>query len=221
MAAHDYTKNSYRYFGGKKNVIFDASDAIKGLAEIGEDAKKVVQATVSDVRSRGPGWIQNGVKKEYNVNPQGEIKKSLVSVYSGGLVNLGGFDVDNVTFKYSGRFLTPVHFGMNPTRRPKTTPYSITMEVLKSKGRKTIHGKSGLGKPFLAKNPNGPKTIVWQRANVGGKVVGRLPIVAFKTVSIPQMIQDGKGETKPAVQKELTDGIKKRFDHHFDRFMLR
>ena len=36
----------------------------------------------------------------------------------------------------------------------------------------------------------------------------------IKTVSVPQMIKDGKGTLKPSVRKELNENIEKRFDHH-------
>jgi len=212
-----------RFYGGKKTFHLDASEVYKGLEKMATAAPNAVKATIADVRSRGPGWIAGGVVQEYSIT-RSEVRGALASVYSGGAANFGGVAVDNVTFHYSGRHLTPVHFSMQPKNRPHQSSqydeYDITMKVFKNRERKKIRGKSGKGKPFLAHSSSqGGKSIVFQRERKGGKLVKRLPISPFKTIAIPQMIQDGDGNTKPKVSKALNDGMEKRFQHHLKRYL--
>lgn len=216
-----------QYYQGHKSLYLDATEVYKGLEKIATAMPKIVKATISDVRSRGQAWISKGVREEYNI-PQSDIKSTFRGTRSNGTVKIGGVEVDNVEFVYNGRFLTPTHFDMQPKSRPfqRTAydEYDITMKVFQKKPRKKIHGKSGKGKPFLAhasrKNQEGGKSIVFQRVRKGGKIVPRLPIDPFKTIAVPQMIQDGKGNTKPSVIKAVGDGMEKRFDNHWKRFLI-
>lgn len=188
-------------------ISVNIDDVIKGLDERKKASKKVVQRTIGDMKTRAPGWVAKAVREEYNVDAA-EVKKSCHPGKYGG-ISFGGEVVDNIALIYKGRVLTPTHFGMKPTARPARKSYTVTAEIKKG-ARKALSSKA-----FLAHSGGGAsKSIPFQRTGTA-----RLPIEAIKTLSVPQMIQDGNGNLKPKVDKTINENLEKRFNHYCKQFL--
>lgn len=195
---------------GKSTIdiaIKNYNEIIKELEAKETKGKKVVNRTIGDFKSRGPGWVSQEVVKEYN------IKKSDVNEHKKGVKNKGsikvkGVKLDEIQIIYKGRSLTPTHFGMKPKVRPKKGPYIVTAQIKKNVQRKAL-GES----VFLATAGNGGETqIPWQR-----KGKERMPIESIKTVSVPQMItNDGVSEL---IHKRLNVEMEKRLKQNMERIM--
>lgn len=195
-------------------VSVDITDVLKTLGKVAGQSERAMKATIQDVKSRAPGWINKAVREDYTIQTA-EIKKSL-KVSKNGTFNLAGIMVDNVTFTYKGRMLTPIHFNMRPKTKPARKRYSITAEIKRGNRRRLI-GKPQYERPaFLASTSGAGSTqIPWQRE---GKA--RLPIVPIKTLSVPQMIAS-QSQVKPNVGKAITEGVAKRAAHQIERFLLK
>lgn len=190
------------------SIQVNIENVIKGLDQKKQDAEKVIRRTVGDVRSRGPGWVSKAVREEYNIAAK-DIKEACHTERAGS-ITLGGTTVDDVALVYRGRVLTPTHFKMKPAARPATgKPYKVTAEIKRGQ-RKTLSSIA-----FLAHSGGADtKQIPFQRR---GKE--RLPIDAIKTLSVPQMIQDGNGNTKPRIEEAINEGIEKRFEHYVEMYL--
>lgn len=198
------------------------------LQGMDEAAERAVKKTVSDFKSRAPGWISSAVTEHYGIK-KAEVKDAITSAKKVGSINIGGVSVDNVAIKYSGRPLTPTHFKMKPTKIPAKrekeyrrvpgarvgkgggvamvkvpVPYSITAEIKKGK-RVTI----GDGQAFLGTN-KGTGMIPFQRTGEG-----RTPVKSIKTVSVPQMVTNP--EVAEQIQKNIDEGLSKRLQHHVEQ----
>lgn len=188
-------------------IHVNLDQVIKGLDKEKELSKKALQRTVGDMRTRGPGWVSKAVREEYNIKA-GDVK-SAMHTEKGGTISFGGVVVDDVSLVYKGRVLTPTHFGMKPTARPARKSYTVTAEIKKG-ARKALSSKA-----FLAHSGGGAsKSIPFQRTGTA-----RLPIEAIKTLSVPQMVQDGNGNLKPSVDKAINENLEKRF-HHYTQLYL-
>ena len=141
-------------------ITVDISQVVAGLDEKQKNAEKAVRRTIGDMRTRAPGWVSKAVREEYNIAAK-DVKASL-SKGDAGVFNIGGINVDNVTLTYSGRVLTPTHFKMKPTSRPKgNKPYTITAEIKKGQ-RKPLGGHT-----FLAGSGGAPRQSSWFLIVVG------------------------------------------------------
>ena len=136
------------------------------VQEIDEKGRKAVKATVSDVKSRAPGWIAQEVTQVYN------IKKSEITPSSGkgakpkkmaGSIQVRGETIEEMTITYSGRLLTPVHFGMTPKTPPAGKSYTLKMQVVK--GQKKVIGRykntRTPGGPYSSWAPAIPRPTAW------------------------------------------------------------
>lgn len=199
------------------------------LQGMDEAAERAVKRTVSDFKSRAPGWIGSAVTEHYGIK-KSDVKDAITGTKKAGKINIGGVAVDNVAIEYSGRPLTPTHFKMKPTRVPAKrekeykrvpgagvgeggsdvamvkapAPYSITAEIKKGK-RVTI----GDGKAFLGTN-KGTGVIPFQRSGDG-----RTPIKSVKTLSVPQMITNP--DVAEQIQKNIDEGLTSRLQHHVEQ----
>lgn len=212
--------------------------AVKNVAELKKEIEKqkeqsenVIKRTMSDFKSRAPGWVSQSVTEVYNIK-----KADVKSCFRGakkaaGKIRIAGTLVDNIQLHYSGRLLTPTHFGMKPGRPPakrlkgkrlvpgqniKSTktvgevaavlppaPYQISYEVYKG-SRKNLSGDV-----FLGANPRGG-FIPFQRTGSD-----RSEIRSIKTTSVPQMITNEKVST--ALSARLDEGLGKRLEHHLEQ----
>lgn len=207
------------------SIQIQAAEALAGIKELEKASQKVIDRTMADIRKRGPTWIGKGVAQEYNIKAGEVAGGKLVKMRVRG----GSSDLE---FKFSGRMLTPTHFNMTP-KAPKPGAYTIKATI--KKGQRATIGKvkkitkkqrQNIGRNFRRQgtrnSPESPPMLVspkglalpFQRTKQPGnfdKVI--------KTISVPQMIKDGDGNTKPAVRKQLNENIEKRFEHYASRLL--
>lgn len=125
---------------------------VADLEAIENGGKKAISNTIKDVKARAPGWIAQEVTQVYN------IKKSEITPSSGkgakpkkmaGSIQVRGETIEEMTITYSGRLLTPVHFGMTPKTPPAGKSYTLKMQVVK--GQKKV-----IGRYKNTRTPGGP-----------------------------------------------------------------
>lgn len=192
-----------------KIVIDGYDDVVREIQAMKAKSEKVVNRTVADFKSRGPGWVSQEVTDIYNIKKKdvNETRKDVVKGKS--KIKIKGAKLDDISIVYRGRVLTPTHFAMKPTMRPvKNKPYVISAVIKKAKGRVALGNRM-----FLANAGNaGTKQIPFQR---DGK--DRYPINAVKTLSVPQMVTN---ETVAEnINKRINTELKKRLQHHLKQVM--
>lgn len=132
-----------------------------------------------------------------------------------GTVRIEGESINNLSLIYTGRLLTPTHFGMKPKARPMSTKdtngkvikkarrYTVTAEIIKGQ-------RKALGSNVFLGSNKGAGYIPFQR-----KGDGRLPINAVKTLSVPQMITN---QTVAAdIELKLQNVLEDRLSHNMKR----
>jgi hypothetical protein len=196
------------------------------VAQIDEQGRKAVKATVRDVKARAPSWIAQEVTSVYNIK-KGEItpsgKNSSKPKKMAGSVSVSGETIEELTITYSGRLLTPVHFGMTPKAPPRGKSYTLKASVLK--GQKKVIGRylntRTPGGPFSQRSHNilmgtgntksdGTSWIPFQRMSKT-----RTDIKKLTTISVPQMITSDR--TNEAIMLRLNTETSKRLEHHMKR----
>lgn len=211
-----------------KIELKDYKQIMSDLGKLEKSARKVVDATTKDFKSRGPGWISQEVTKEYR------IKKAEVSKSSSAGTVKPKLQGDTISIAYKGRVLTPLHFLLTPKAAKgfknsktlvnadnlniaggRTPPTAYARTPRKYKVSVTI--KKGSKKQLLGKNDNpvfiGPNGLPFQRTGDGRK------IDVIRTVSLPQMV--GNEEVQENISKTIDEKLGKRFEHHMKRFMGR
>lgn len=181
--------------------------------------EKALKLTLSDARKAAPGIVADGVRTKYN------IKKADITNGKNVTVRTEGTSLENMKLMYSGRLLTPVHFGMTPKSPPAGKGYTLKAAILKG-GKKTIgsyKSKRTPGGPFSAKSPfvlmstgakgEGTSHIPFQRQAPGHRPTEG--IHKLTTLSIPQMITND--EVAEIIQGKLSDKIKTRLDYHMSK----
>lgn len=201
------------------------------LEQMKKAPRTVLDRTLSDVKKRAPGWISAEVAKEYG------IKKKEVGDGKTSKLKIEGKKMPDVKLVYSGRVLTPTHFGMTP-KVPKAGGGAYTLKASIIKGQKTTLGKvkklskkqrAALGKNFRREGTrtSDHSPIMLMRtgnAKEGGtdyipfqrKSTKRKDVEAIKTVSVPQMIENRAAE---GIRETLNENVGKRLDHHMKRLM--
>ena len=198
----------------------------KKLEENKQAPQKVMKALSSDARKRVPGWVATEVTKTYG------IKKGDITGKKVGNVKVQGSDVRRMKIIYSGRPLTHTHFSMSPKVPKEGGGYTLKATVLKGQ-RKTLGNVKKLTKAqrkAVAKNFTGSGSkssnkspVMLMRANGGQylpfqrKSANRNDIDVVKTVSLPQMVSSKR--TELAIKTAIDDGLRKRLDHHMNRYM--
>lgn len=182
------------------------------VAQIDEQGRKAVKATVRDVKARAPSWIAQEVTSVYNIK-KGEITPS----------GKTGETIEELTITYSGRLLTPVHFGMTPKTAPPGKSYTLRMQVVK--GQKKV-----IGRYLNTRTPGGPYSershnILMGTGNTKAGGVSAIPfqrmsrtrtdIKKFTTISVPSMITSER--TNEKIMTRLQEETVKRLQHNLDR----
>lgn len=207
-------------------LIKDYQKTQKELDQLKKVPKAVLERTVSDMRTRAPGWIASEVTKVYGVS-KSELKPGTKSI---GTIRVSGSKTDNVRIIYRGRVLTPTHFGMTPTS-PKQA-YTLKAGIFK--GQKTQLGKvkklTKKQRRILAKNFRGEGTqssdhspiMLMSTGNAREGGINYIPfqrtsrdrndIKAIKTVSLPQMVSSER--VSPGISRVLNENLEKRLEHH-------
>lgn len=204
-------------------------DIVKQLRKLEQGGEKAVQRTVSDFRSRAPGWVSKGIREHYGVDTAA-IKEAAKGAKRGRpTFKVAGVQVDAVQLEYKGGLLTPLHFKMSPKARPaaqqKTVqripgqkigsgspvamvaqpkPYTVKATIIKGQRSSMPSGT------FIAPG-NGGVSLPFQRSGEG-----RMPIEAVRTLSVPQMID---GRARETIERNISEGLEKRFQHHVEQAM--
>lgn len=199
---------------------------VADLEAIENGGKKAISNTIKDVKARAPGWIAQEVTSVYNIK-KGEItpsgKNSGKPKKMAGSVSVSGETIEELTITYSGRLLTPVHFGMTPKTAPPGKSYTLRMQVVK--GQKKV-----IGRYLNTRTPGGPYSershnILMGTGNTKAGGVSAIPfqrmsrtrtdIKKFTTISVPSMITSER--TNEKILKRLQDETAKRLQHNLDR----
>lgn len=206
--------------------IRNYKQSVAELKSMQGKSRKVIDRLMSDVRTRAPGWIASEVVKEYNIKKR-EITPSKAGKASktAGSIKVQGDTVKTMQLVYTGRMLTPIHFGMTP-KAPRQT-YTLKAEIIKGQkvalgGKKkklTKKQRAQLGKNFTRQGvrtsprspamlmPTGTTYIPFQR-----KSVNRKDIEAIKTISMPQMVSSPR--TQDGITRVLNENLEKRMNQH-------
>lgn len=199
---------------------------VADLEAIENGGKKAISNTIKDVKARAPGWIAQEVTAVYNIK-KGEItpsgKNSSKPKKMAGSVSVSGETIEELTITYSGRRLTPVHFGMTPKTAPPGKSYTLRMQVVK--GQKKVIGRylntRTPGGPYSERShnilmgtgntkPGGVSAIPFQRMSKT-----RTDIKKFTTISVPSMITSKR--TNEKIMTRLQEETAKRLQHNLDR----
>ena len=140
-----------------------------------------------------------------------------------GSVSVSGETIEELTITYSGRMLTPVHFGMTPKTAPPGKSYTLRMQVVK--GQKKV-----IGRYLNTRTPGGPYSershnILMGTGNTKAGGVSAIPfqrmsrtrtdIKKFTTISVPSMITSER--TNEKIMTRLQEETAKRLQHNLDR----
>ena len=183
--------------------ITNTKTIMKDIVKKQANGAKAVNAVCKEFKTRAPAWISQAITQDYTIKKK-DINSNKKGAKVAGKIKVAGVSVDNIQIEYQGRLLTPTHFKMTPRVRPQRK-YVVRAEI--KKGAKKV-----LGSRVFLGGTGGEIQIPFQRE----EGAGRLPIKAVKTVSVPQMIS--AEETSMKIQELIDENMKKRLDHHIDRF---
>ena len=197
----------------------------KQMEKMQKAPKMVLKRTLSDVKTRAPGWVAAEVSKVYGV------KKAEITGNKLGRVTVEGDTIQTVKIRYTGRVLTPTHFGMTP-KAPGPNAYTLKASIIKE--QKATLGKvkklTKKQKAALAKNltrsgtqksDHSPIMLMHTgNAQAGGtsyipfqrKSKRRSDVEAIKTISLPQMVSSER--TSANISKAINENLGKRLDQH-------
>lgn len=169
----------------------------------------VFERTLKDMFSRAPGKVATAVTSVYGIKKKEINAKKGFSKTAAGNILAKGDNLATFELVYSGRVLTPLHFGMTPKARPDKKKYKVKAKIKKTS--KEFKAPSG-GGVFLA--PTGTTIIPWIRHSEK-----RLDISPIKTLSLPQMVDNEM--VREEIGKELGDLLDKRFNNHLNQHLKR
>lgn len=210
---------------GVRCEIKDYNVLKKRLVEMQKAPRKVIDRTLSDMKTRVPTWVAAEVSNVYGV------KKAEINGGKIGKVTVKGNTVNTVKIRYTGRVLTPTHFGMTP-KTPGKNAYTLKASIIK--GEKSTLGKvkkmtkkqrAALAKNFTRSGTQSSTRSPIMLMSTGNKKEGgtsyipmqrqstdRKDIEAIKTLSLPQMVSSPR--TAPNITKAINEGLEKRLDQH-------
>lgn len=212
-----------------KGQIQNFQKLIADVNAIEESGKKAISNTLKDVKARAPGWISSEIVKVYNIK-KGEITpagKNAKPKKLAGTIKATGETFEDFAITYTGRLLTPVHFGMTPKAPPKGKSYTLKAQVVK--GQKKVIGRykntRTPGGPYSKKSHNilmgtgnakegGVNWIPFQRMSER-----RTDLKKLTSISVPQMVTSER--TNPAIMAKLNEETTKRLKHNLDRALGR
>lgn len=198
------------------------------LESIQNKSRTVLKRVMADINDRVPGWVAREVVKVYGIK-----KNELVPDTTGsgkkmaGSIKIRGETVATAQIVYTGRLLTPSHFGMTPKAPPQGRGYTLKAEVLK--GNKATLGQvkklTKKQRAALAKNltrsgtQNSPRSPIMLLNNGSGGYIPfqrvsqrRNDLEAVKTISVPQMVSSER--TREQIQAAINAGLEKRMENH-------
>lgn len=188
-------------------VIQNYDQLIKDISNINKNTQKAVSRTISDFKSRGPGWISQEVTNEYNIKKK-DVNETRSTRKGASTIKVAGTKVDDIEIIYRGRLLTPTHFSMKPTSRPNSGAYTVSAQIKKSSGRKALGSNVFLASSGAA----GTTQIPFQRRGTA-----RLPVDVIKTLSVPQMVTNEK--VAENINKRIQEELGKRLEHNLKQLV--
>lgn len=209
-------------------VMKDGAKLQKTLQGYENKSETAIKRTVSDFKSRAPGWTSKAIRQHYGVDTAA-IKSAGPRIKTGiGQTHAAGKVVENAALEYNGKVLTLTHFKQSPktpapkgfeskrhlipgqytsnggpvvwARKPKK--YTIKATIKKSS---TSFGSDS----FITKS-NGA-TLPFQRT-----ADTRFPVKAIKTVSVPQMIDNDAEKT---IYELIEENLGKRLENNVNQAM--
>lgn len=231
------------------NLQIKNFDALKKAVDsINQQSERVIKSTLSDLRKKGPATVRMHVGAMYNIDKKeiqpGAIKRgkdgSVKEIKQAATIKTSGDTIDTFTMVYSGRTLTPVHFGMTPKKpaallkKQRLVPGAgLKLKAGKAADAAMVHQRKAYNikltikkghptelrgqyptPPFLApagKNGSG-QMIPFQRMSDNSRKA-----TAIHTLSVPQMIDNP--EVNAAIYEDLVKYATTRINHHTSRFM--
>lgn len=195
--------------------INDVASTIVKLNKAYTGIQVVYDRTAKDMVSRAPGKIANAVTWMYGIKKSEVTYKKDGPHKSAGKISVDGAELSTLEFRYSGRLLTPLHFGMTPKSRPEgKKKYKVKAKIKKrlkafpSKPKTSVDG--GL---FIAPAANGSSTnIAWYRYSKDP-----FDIKPVKTLSLPQMVDNKL--VRREINKDVGELFHKRLDHHLAQYI--
>lgn len=183
----------------------------KELREVPKDlAKGVRRVNIRLAKSGVNTIVRNEVTRVYNIK-KGDLNSESARHYDQvQTISLAGVAIPFFNVTYTGRMLTPKHFGMTPKARPGNTPpyvfgrkggrnYRVRWKPFRAGGREVLTADSGMP-AFLASANNAELAF----ARLGSTP---MPIEAIKRLSVPIMIENEK--VSPQIQSEIEKRIEK------------
>lgn len=214
--------------GVAQTSIRNYRQTVAELEAIQNKSRTVLKRVMADVRDRVPGWVANEVVQVYGIK-KSEITpdKKGTGKKMAGQIKVQGETVATAQIVYTGRLLTPSHFGMTPKAPPQGRGYTLKAEVLKG-NKATLGNVKKLTKKqraALAKNltrsgtQNSPRSPIMLLNNGGGGYIPfqrvsqrRDDLEAVKTISVPQMVSSER--TREQIQAAINAGLEKRMQNH-------
>jgi hypothetical protein len=199
---------------------------LDGISSVNDLSRQAERHTISDIKARANTWVAQAVNSIYTINKNqikwDKAKKDPAIMRKAGKILVKGDTIDNISLTYRGNLLSPIRFKMTPSA-PTGNDYNLSMEVYKGK-RKTIgryktrrtrgglyaESTGGILMPTGAKSVDKAQYIPFKRQSKSRK-----DIIPFKTVSIPQMINNPT--VRERIQKALAVNVNKRLKHNIDR----
>lgn len=239
--------SSWRYYdtadvfnGSMRIKTSGIADTIMKIHKCYNNIPNVIEQSIKDCKGRVHTIVSRNIREVYNIN-----RSDLVGLNKGyssiGNLYMSGFsiekDISSVYLKYSGRALTPLHFGMKPEKLPNKKGYKIKAKIKKGKF-KTFKQRRGYYKPFLFENPlkresylpadtdvslfQKIKRYVRKKRERGGGWYGPYKSHVYRvrrTVSLPQMIEDKEvsQNIKNDIAEMMGTVFEKRLKYHFTK----
>ena len=187
--------------------VSGVADTLNKIEKTFSTCDVVFDRTLKDMSSRAPGQVASAVTSVYGIK-KGEINyKKNFSKSAAGNIKIKGEALSSFELIYTGRVLTPIHFGMTPKVRPEKKKYKVKAKIKKT--AKVFTPPSGVG-VFLA--PTGSTTIPWIRQSSDPN-----DIFPIKTLSLPQMVDN---ETvREVIGEKLGDLLEKRYNNHLKQHL--
>jgi len=207
----------------------DGSKLAKKIEKLSDGAEVAVSRTVSDFKSRGPGWVRKELKKHYTAD-NAALKDAGPVITAGEPFSVKGKFIDGATLTYKGRPLTLTHFKFTPKSQPKKyekkytripgvaigdgsndvamirqpKQYDVKVTIIKGQTK-------SLSRSAFVTTVNGGMNMPF--VNRSG---AHTPIEIVRTLSVPQMITN---EAQEDIDKSLEENLQKRFEHHVQQAM--
>lgn len=220
--------------GGKTGAfsvsLMNAGPLMQKLQNIDKAGQTAIKRTVSDFKSRAPGWIKQGVQQFYGVDASGLRSAGPRKTNGATHVHISGIQVEGATLEYKGGMLTTKHFhqkGKSPKGYDKRNKRIIPGQYTSNGGTAVWAARPKPGRisvQVLSGSAANLPADAFLAAGKGGTVLpfqrvgdARKPLLVIKAISAPQMISSERA--KDTIEQLISENLEKRFDNHMDTAM--